>query len=299
MRQTTIATMAAIALAGVSSPALAQAETEAAEEATLEVAQFCLDQLTLFTEQMADDGYWFVGFRGGWGGAGYATPPPAAVGAPLSPGAVPPPVADEPAPPVADPPVGVAGLGPWGAAAWPVSPSFELRSLQTAAAVLAYRGDSEGCNFVHGRLQQAYDEYVMQLQEFGVEPGEVTLWRQEQIAAAMPVAEVEHVLGTGEIIGTEVRSPEDGHLGNIEDVVVAPDNETIDFVIVGHGGFFGFAEEHAGVPWERLLITPGFEAFILDATEEQLANAPQVDPDRPRSREAHAQWAEEIEAYWQ
>jgi len=299
MRKTAIATTTAIALIGVSSQALAQAEqTVTPATAPLEVAEFCLDQLTRFTEQVAEEGYWFVGFRGGWGGTGYATPPPAGVAAPRAPDA-PPPAVDAPAPPAAEPPVGVADWGPLGAAAWPISPSFELRSLQSAAAVLGYRGDSEGCNFVHGRLQQTYDEYVMQLEELGVEPGDVTLWRQEQIAAAMPVTEIDHVLSTGEVIGMEVRSPADGHLGNIEDVVMAPDDNTIDFVIVGVGGFFGFAMDYVGVPWEDLLITPGFEAFILDASEEQVANAPQVDPDRARTRAAHAEWAEEIESYWQ
>lgn len=286
MRRTAIATTAAIALLGVSGQALAQAE-ETATPATVphEVAEFCLDQLRQFTEQIAEDGYWFAGYRAGWRGVGYATPPPA--------------TGEAPRPRATERPAAAAELGPWGDLGWHTSPSFALRTLQSAAAVLAYRGDSEGCNFVHGRLQQAYDEYVMQLEELGVEPGDVTLWRQEQIAAAVPVTEFDQVLSTAEVVGTEVRSPEDGHLGNIEDVVMAPDNDAIDFVIVGHGGFLGFAEEYVGVPWERLLITPRLETIILDATEEQIANAPQVDPERERTRAVHAEWAEEIATYWQ
>jgi sporulation protein YlmC with PRC-barrel domain len=285
MRQTAIATTTVLALLGVSGPALAQTETAAPATLTGEVAEQCLDQLSIFTERMAEDGYWFAGYRAGWGGTGYATPPPARV--------------DMPRPPVAEEPAAAAELGPWGARGWPISPSFELRTLQSAAAVLAYRGDAEGCNFVNGRLQQIYDEYVMQLEEAGVEPGELALWRQEQIAAAVPVGKAEDVLSVAEITGTEVRSPQDGHLGTVEDVVMAPENDAIDFVIVGRGGFFGFAEDYVAVPWEALWVTPGLETFILDATEEKVANAPSVDPERERTRAMHAQWADEIEAYWQ
>jgi sporulation protein YlmC with PRC-barrel domain len=262
---------------GVSGPALAQEQATTPLVGDVQAAEQCLEQLRLFTAQMAEDGYWFTGYRAGWRGTGYATPPPAAI--------------DAPRPPVTEPPVATTEVGPWGATGWPTSPSYELRTLQRAAAVLAYRGDAEGCNFVHGRLQQAYDEYVMQLEAAGVEPGDVSLWRQEQIAAAVPVTEVEEVLSIAEITGIEVRSPEDGQLGTVEDVVMAPENGAVEFAIVGHGGFFGFAESYVAVPWDMFWMTPGLETLILDVSEERFTNAPEVDPDRERTRAAHAEWS--------
>jgi hypothetical protein len=70
-------------------------------------------------------------------------------------------------------------------------------------------------------------------------------------------------------------------------------------VIIGHGGFLGFGGDYVAVPWALLRTTPGFETFLLDATEETLENAPSVDPDQLRQREGFATATQDIEGYWQ
>jgi sporulation protein YlmC with PRC-barrel domain len=281
-------------------PAWAQTEQPAAGQMTGEVAQQCLEDLQMLSQRMAEEGYWFTGHRQGWGwaGGGMAGQPmagdPAVGAAPGDPAAAPgmaaePGMAVEPG----------MGAGPWGATGWHVSPGREIHALQNAAAVLARQGDEEGCQYLLARVEQTYDNYAGQLREAGVEPGQISAWREEQIAASVPVAEMEHMLSLDRILGTEVRNFADENLGSIEDVVMAPGTGEIAVAIIGHGGFLGFGEDYAAVPWALLRTTPGFETFLLDATEETLENAPSVDPDQLRQREGFATATQDIEGYWQ
>lgn len=294
MRRTILAT-SAMALMGL--PALAQEsaqDTAAQDTGGQEVAQQCLTDLMEFSEQMVDDGYWFAGYRRDWGWRGYATSP--------TPGAVPPATvpadAEEAAaagPEGAMPP----GAAPWGARGWGTSPGYEIHTLQSAAVVLARRGDAEGCRYLQERLTEVYDGYVEQLQKAGVEPGDISAWRLERLAAAEPVSEVEGAMSTGDIVGTELRNPEDGDLGDVEDVVMGPDNGNISYVIVEHGGFFGIGGDYVAVPWDMLMVTPGREAFVVDVSEEAIENAPNVDPERELTGDAYAEWVDEMNSYWQ
>jgi sporulation protein YlmC with PRC-barrel domain len=281
-------------------PAWAQTEQPAAGQMNDQVAQQCLEDLQVLSQRMAEEGYWFTGHRQGWGwaGGGMAGQPmagdPAVGAAPGDPAAAPGTAAE---PGMAAGP-GV-GAGPWGATGWQVSPGREIHALQNAAAVLARQGDEEGCQYLLARVEQTYDNYAGQLREAGVEPGQISAWREEQIAASVPVQEMEHMLSLDNILGTEVRNFADESLGSIEDVVMAPETGEIAVAIISHGGFLGFGGEYAAVPWALLRTTPGFETFLLDATEETLENAPSVDPDQLRQREGFATATQDIEGYWQ
>ena len=273
-------------------PAWAQTDQTAAGQTDGQVAEQCLQDLQALSQQMAEEGYWFSGYRQGWGWRGGMAgdpmaPAPAAGVAPADPT-----MAD----PAAQPGTGV---GPWGETGWRVSPGHEIHTLQSAAAVLARQGDEEGCQYLLGRVEQTYANYAGQLREAGVEPGQVSVWREEQIAASVPVQEMERSLSLDNILGTEVRNFADERLGSIEDVVMAPGTGEIAVAIIGHGGFLGFGEDYAAVPWALLRTTPGFETFLLDASEETLENAPSVDPDQLRQREGFATATQDMESYWQ
>lgn len=265
-------------------PVWAQTDQATTSQADQQVAEQCLEDLQAFADRQAEEGYWFSGYRYGTGwrygvgprGGMAGTPPAAGTAAPAA----------------------VPGADPWGAAGWQVSPGHEIRSLENAAAVLARQGDEEGCQYLLTRLEETYTRYAGQLREAGVEPGEISAWRQQQIAAAVPVGEVEQVLSLDDILGTEVRNPADDELGTVEDVVMAPESGEIALVIVGHGGFLGMGEDYAAVPWPLLRTTPGFETFLLDATEETLQNAPEVDPDQLQERDGFAAASQELESYW-
>lgn len=280
------------AMALLALPAWAQTEQTATGQND-QIAEQCLEDLRTFSQQMGEEGYWFSGYRQqhmGWRG-GMAGDPmaqaPAGDMAPADPA-----MAD----PAAQPRTGV---GPWGDTGWSASPGHDIRTLQSAAAVLARQGDEEGCQYLLARLNDTYTNYTDQLREAGVEPGQISAWREEQIAASVPVEEVAHMMSLDNILGTEVRNHADEQLGSIEDVVLDPESGDIALAIIGHGGFLGFGEDYAAVPWTLLRATPGFETFLLDATEETLENAPSVDPDQIRQREGFATARQDIDGYWQ
>ncbi len=272
-------TSSAVALLAI--PAWAQTEQRVVRQADNPVAEQCLEDLRQFSQQMAEDGYWFSGYRAGWGWRGYAGGLPAE--------AMP-----------ADPPVEAEmGLGPWGDTGWSVSPGHQIQTLQSAAAVLARQGDEEGCQYLLARLTETYGAYTGQLREAGVEPGQISAWREEQIAAAVPVAELDRVVSLDSVLGTEVRNHADESLGSIEDVVLDPESGDIAFVIIAHGGFLGFGQDYAAVPWSLLRATPGFETFLLDVDPEAFKNAPQIDPDRLASRDRFNDARHELTGYWE
>jgi sporulation protein YlmC with PRC-barrel domain len=278
-------------------PAWAQTEQTATGQND-QIAEQCLEDLRTFSQQMGEEGYWFSGYRQphmGWRGGMAGDPMATAPAGPAPAGDVAP--AD---PAMADPAAqpGMA-VGPWGDTGWRASPGHDIRTLQSAAAVLARQGDEEGCQYLLARLSDTYTRYADELREAGVEPGQISAWREEQIAASMPVEEVAHMLSLDNILGTEVRNFADERLGSIEDVVLDPESGDIAVAIIGHGGFLGFGEDYAAVPWTLLRTTPGFETFLLDATEETLENAPSVDPDQITQRERFATARQDIDGYWQ
>ncbi|TVQ33830.1 MAG: PRC-barrel domain containing protein [Geminicoccaceae bacterium] len=292
MRKTLLASTAVVLLAV---PSWAQAEEPPRAGAAGEFAEQCMQDLRLFSQRMVDEGYWFTGYRGTWGwhgwGAGVDTPP----------GVLPPadPAARAPAPrdPVGAQP-GMMPPTPWAVAGWATSPGHEILSLQNAAMVLARHGDEAGCQFVLERTEAIYDHYAGQLRAAGVEPGEISAWRQEQIAAAQPVREVEHIFSFEHITGTEIRNLQDEHIGNVDDLVWHPETGEISFAIVGHGGFLGFGQSYAAVPWEMFMATPGFETLLMDAPAAAIEDAPEVTAEELTGRDAFTAASDRIRDYW-
>lgn len=286
MRTKILATSALAA--GLLCPAAAHAQ-QASEGDAPQPAQQCLEDLTALRQQMNETGYWLSGYRGGaaWGGYGVA-PAAGAVADPQAPAA--------PASGTAADPAATQGQGPWAGMAWTRSPSYEIRTLYSAANVLAQRGDEEACQTVLNEAQEVHDQYVEDLREAGVEPGTITSWRQEQILAAQPISELERNVPIGNVTGTDVRNAEDEHLGSVETVVLDPQTGSVQYAIIARGGLLGIGDEEVAVPWDILQATPGLNTIVLNVDEQTLENAPEVDPET-FGREAAR--AEEVDRYWE
>lgn len=111
-----------------------------------EIAQACLEDLRQAGAELADQGYWMLGWgqRWGWGGGAVGEQPPEQPGVT---GTVPP---EQPGVTGTVPTEQVAPGEPM-AAPWAgqlmtgaASPRHQIRSLFTAAQTLAYQGDQEG-----------------------------------------------------------------------------------------------------------------------------------------------------------
>lgn len=274
-----------------------QGANGAAAETQQQVAQQCLENLTAFAQRMDQDQFWLSGWGTAWGyGSGTATTgvPPAGVADPAATGAT------APAPGVGGP----MGADPWAAAGGPLygvqSPRNQIEVLYGAAYVLAQQGKQDGCEYVLAELTNTYEQYTARLQEAGIDPAEVTSWRQEKIALAQPVQEVQGMsrFTIDDVTGTDVRNLQDEHLGSVSDVILDPKTGAITYAIVARGGFLGIGREHVAVPWNQFRATPGLNTLVLNVAEEAMQNAPTVDPDSFADPTTVTRQNEQVDQYW-
>lgn len=262
----------------------------------------CLDSLGALDRRMDQDGFWLSGYRASLGWSGVATPPGTepnmGVRAPglVAPGGA---VAAGAAP--TRPPAGTdartdGGVSPFAAVDWDGAPAQALRMLFAAAQILGQTGREEPCRAVLAAAEQDYEGYIERLRQAGVRPADISSWREKQLAIARPVAEA-GPLPSEVIEGTDLRNPRDEYLGRVADLVIGPGGEPA-LAVVRRGGFLGVGGGHVAVPWQALRVTPGLDAFVLDATRAQMDAAPRLDRNLSRTPEAHGRLAEDVRAFW-
>jgi sporulation protein YlmC with PRC-barrel domain len=76
------------------------------------------------------------------------------------------------------------------------------------------------------------------------------------------------------VLGTNVKDASGKKIGEIEDVVLDKQSNSILFAVVGFGGFLGMAEKYHPVPWSTLDYDEDQGAYIVSYTKEQLQAAP-------------------------
>jgi sporulation protein YlmC with PRC-barrel domain len=76
------------------------------------------------------------------------------------------------------------------------------------------------------------------------------------------------------VIGTSVQDDTGRKIGEIEDVVLDKQSDSIMFAVVGFGGFLGMGEKYHPIPWSSLDYQESAGAYVVPYTEEQLRAAP-------------------------
>jgi sporulation protein YlmC with PRC-barrel domain len=76
------------------------------------------------------------------------------------------------------------------------------------------------------------------------------------------------------VIGTAVKDTSGKKIGQIEDVVLDKQSNSILFAVVGFGGFLGMAEKYHPIPWSTLEYDETENAYRVSYTKEQLEAAP-------------------------
>ena len=287
---TSISLAAALAL-GASGVAMAQTEQDTSMTADQSsMAKQCLADLDGLRQKMQSDGYdlasYGYDYGAGTGMTGTMPPPPAENT--TAAGATPPATAGQAAG-VATP----ADVGPYGQLGWQENPQTQLRTLYQAANVLARNGKQDACESVVQATQTIYTGYIAQMEKLGIKPDQVTGWRQQQILAAKPVAQMTQRIRTDQLIGTNVRNAQDESLGEVENVVMDPQSGMIRYAVVAAGGFLGIGEERVLVPWSQMRATPNYGSLILPVSENALEAAPKY-----QSNEANSGDVASVDQYW-
>jgi len=76
------------------------------------------------------------------------------------------------------------------------------------------------------------------------------------------------------VIGTNVKDASGRKIGEIEDVVLDKQSNSILFAVVGFGGFLGMAEKYHPIPWSALDYDESENAYTVGYTKDQLKAAP-------------------------
>ena len=76
------------------------------------------------------------------------------------------------------------------------------------------------------------------------------------------------------VLGTKVEDRSGKKIGEVEDVILEKEDNTILFAVVSFGGFLGIAEKYHPVPWASLDYDEQRNSYVVDFTKEQLQAAP-------------------------
>ena len=181
---------------------------------------------------------------------------------------------------------------------WNARPGYEVRILVASANILARHGQQEQCENVLATTREIYNLYLTDIHTGKVPMIDVPGCRQQQIADAKPVTDNSASFRSDELLGTEVRGPQNQALGSVEDVVTSPQTGKIAYLVIARGGIFGFDKKYVPVPWEGLKVAPNASLPVLDTTKTSMDAAPEVNKDQFATPGVFDQESQKMDTYW-
>ena len=76
------------------------------------------------------------------------------------------------------------------------------------------------------------------------------------------------------VLGTNVVDRSGKKIGEVEDVILDKQTNSILFAVISFGGFLGMGEKYHPVPWAALDYEEGAGAYVVSYTKDQLQSAP-------------------------
>ena len=94
---------------------------------------------------------------------------------------------------------------------------------------------------------------------------------------SVQAAEKSAVLKASDMIGMKVEDMEGKGLGDIRDLVIDPEDGSVQYAVLEFGGFAGMGEKYFAVPWEALQLKQAEKKIALDVSKKDLKDAPGFD----------------------
>jgi len=111
-------------------------------------------------------------------------------------------------------------------------------------------------------------------------------------------AEQGYMMLASNLLGREVVSTANENLGTVEDFLVDMTDGNIPFALISHGGFLGIAQDQAPIPLSAMSVNTEQTALILNVTQDQLQNFPNVDVSNDWPAGLNAGWDTELRNFW-
>ena len=93
-------------------------------------------------------------------------------------------------------------------------------------------------------------------------------------------------------------NPADEDLGEVEDLLINVNEGVVSYAVADFGGFLGMAETSTAVSWSALTFNEEEGSYVLDVTEEQLENAPEIDVSIFEDNIFTENWDAELAEFW-
>jgi len=87
------------------------------------------------------------------------------------------------------------------------------------------------------------------------------------------------LMGADTLIGNDVYNQANESLGTIKELMIEMNSGKISYAVLSFGGFLGMGDRLFAVPWAALKLDTANKRFTLNATKDQLKNAPGFDKD--------------------
>jgi sporulation protein YlmC with PRC-barrel domain len=111
------------------------------------------------------------------------------------------------------------------------------------------------------------------------------------------------LIASDRVEGMPVYEAHGKRIGKVERLMIDKLTGEIAYAILSFGGFLGIGADHYPIPWSMLTYNEKPDGFQLDITEEELKNAPKIEPGedwekttRARNQDVYDYW--EVRYYW-
>jgi hypothetical protein len=105
------------------------------------------------------------------------------------------------------------------------------------------------------------------------------------------------LMGADTLIGNDVYNRAQESLGTIKELMIDMSSGTIKYAVLSYGGFLGMGDRLFAVPWQALQLDSDNKRFTLNATKDQLKNAPGFDKDHWPAM-ADNTWASDVHNFY-
>ena len=191
------------------------------------------------------------------------------------------------------------------------APNSQLETLHDAAVVLRDMGQGGACMRLVGIIRDASaDRSATNTGEMATETAMNSTDQMsetdeadtmEKVNRARPIGDANIQFDTTRFEGDTLLGADGESIGTIDGLQLRPDGEPA-YVIVAFGGFLGFGENHAAVPYEKLRVFEEANSdditFVLPMTADAMKNSPRFETDNTSWFE-NDDWRDQNDSYYE